>query len=46
MVDESVLKQVAMVNGFKKLQNQLKPEALKENVHRLQNQAVQVELKL
>ena len=40
------LKKVAMVNGFRKLTNQLKQEALKENVHRLQNQDVQVELKL
>jgi len=40
------LKKVATVNGCKKLVLQLKKEELKENVHRLQNQAVQVELKL
>ena len=31
--------------GFKKQQHQLKKEELKENVHRLQNQAVQEKLK-
>ena len=45
--EELVLKKVVLTRtGFKKLINQLKQEALKENVHRLQNQDVQVELKL
>ena len=39
------IKPVATVNGFRKLINQLKLEEQKENVHRLQNQDVQVELK-
>ena len=40
------LKKVATVNGFRKLQLQLRKEEQKENVHRLQNQAAQDELKL
>ena len=34
-----------MANGFRKLTNQLKQEEQKANVHRLQNQDVQVEAK-
>ena len=34
-----------MVNGFRKLQLQLRKEEQKENVHRSQNQDVQEELK-
>ena len=40
------LKKVVTKTGFKMLTNQLKKEELKENVHRLQNQDVQDELKL
>ena len=44
--DVLVLKKVATVNGFRKLQLPLRKEELKENVHPLQNPDVQVELKL
>ena len=43
---KKVVKLKKIKNGFKKLINQLKQEERKENVHLLQNQAVQAELKL
>ena len=43
---ENLTVAIKKVAGFKKLINQLKQEERKENVHLLQNQDVQEELKL
>ena len=43
---ENLTEAIKKVAGFKKLINQLKQEGRKENVHLLQNQDVQEELKL